>query len=240
MLQRLIIMLALTVWGTLPAKADDTCVVLLHGLARGADSMAALEQRLRDAGFMVSNIDYPYRSGPVAALAEQAVGEGITACEQQQAGRISFVTHSLGGILVRQYFATHHHPQLHRVVMLGPPNQGSEVVNLLRRVPGYTLVTGTVGTQLGTDMGSVPRQLPPVDFEMGVIAGKFSLNPFFDLVVPDPNDGTVSVDSTRVEGMKEHIVLSVSHTLMMYSGRVMDNTVHFLKTGQFLPVESGA
>lgn len=234
MLRSQFILALLMLAGLNSARADGDCVVLLHGMARGAGSMAGLQERLEAARFSVVNIDYPDRRGTIASLAEQAVEEGLRQCEEKNPQRINFVTHSLGGILVRYYFALQHHPRLHRVVMLGPPNNGSEVVDLLRNMPGYTLFTGLVGTELGTDGNSVPLNLPPVEFELGVIAGTVSLNPLFDLVVPDPNDGTVSVASTRVEGMRDHIVLPVSHTLMMYNNAVKDNVVHFLVTGEFL------
>lgn len=211
--------------------------MLLHGLLRSSGSMARLEERLGNAGFAVVNLNYPSRSGSLRELAEEAVPRGLEACREQQAMPVNFVTHSLGGILVRQYFAVRSAQELHRVVMLGPPNHGSEVVDHLRDWPGYELLNGPAASQLGTAADSAVNLLGPVQFELGVIAGTFSINPLFNLLVPDPNDGTVSVASTRVEGMRDHVILPVSHSLMMYDGAVIDNVIHFLVTGRFLEAE---
>ena len=89
---------------------------------------------------------------------------------------MSFVTHSMGGILVRQYLRQHSVPHLHRVVMLGPPNKGSEVVDVLGNTPGFHFINGDAGLQLGTGQGSVPNTLGPVDFDLGIIAGTRSIN----------------------------------------------------------------
>lgn len=213
------------------------CVVLLHGLLRSASSMSRLEERLENAGFAVVNIKYSSRASELDDLAEDAVSRGLIECQAQQEGRVHFVSHSLGGILVRQYFSEHSQDQLGRVVMLGPPNHGSEVVDYLRDLPGYTLINGPAASQLGTEIDSPLQQLGPVNFELGVIAGTVSINPLFNLLVPDPNDGTVSVASTRVEGMRDHLVLPVSHSLMMFDQQVIDNVVHFLVTGRFIPVD---
>lgn len=232
------ILLAVILLTLMPAGSllASDCVVLLHGLLRSASSMSRLEERLQNAGFAVVNINYASRASELDDLADEAVSRGLSECRSQHDGLVHFVTHSLGGILVRQYFSEHSQEQLGKVVMLGPPNHGSEVVDYLRNLPGYTLINGPAASQLGTETDSPLSQLGPVDFELGVIAGTVSINPLFDLIVPDPNDGTVSVASTRVEGMRDHLVLPVSHSLMMYDQQVIDNVVHFLVTGKFIPV----
>lgn len=219
------------------ASGASECVVLLHGLLRSASSMHRLETRLLNAGYQVVNIDYASRSAALEQLADDAVARGLEGCRQAGDKEVDFVTHSLGGILVRQYFAAHPDQKPNKVVMLGPPNHGSEVVDRLHKLPGYTLINGPAGSELGTTPDSVPNRLGPVDFDLGVIAGTFSINPLFNLMVPDPNDGTVSVDSTRVEGMRAQVVLPVSHTTMMYNEDVIDNVLHYLATDQFLAVE---
>ncbi len=140
--------------------------------------MLVLENRLRAEGYEAININYPSRKFGIAELADMVVPKGIRECEEKKADRIHFVTHSLGGILVRVYFSSHKHPKLGRVVMLGPPNQGSEVVDALKGVPGYDLINGPAGQELGTSGSDIPKSLGPVDFDLGVIAGTQSINLF--------------------------------------------------------------
>jgi triacylglycerol lipase len=218
------------------ALADVECVALLHGLARTSTSMIRLEARLERAGFEVVNLNYPSRDQPVQQLAGSVVGDAITACEEFSPDKIHFVTHSLGGILVRFYFLNETHEKLGRVVMLGPPNQGSEVVDKLDKVPGFELVNGPAGSQLGTSNGSMPRFLGAVNFELGIIAGNQSINPIYSLMIPGPDDGKVSVDSTRIDGIDRHLVMPVTHTWMMFNADVIEQVIHFLNTGNFMVV----
>jgi pimeloyl-ACP methyl ester carboxylesterase len=212
------------------------CVVLLHGLMRTSQSMQGIEERLADAGFAVVNISYASRSASIDELANDAVARGLAACETQEPTKTHFVTHSLGGILVRQYFAEQSYERLGHVVMLGPPNNGSEIVDFMKNVPGYNQLYGPSSAQLGTDADSTPVQLGSVDFDLGVIAGKSTVNPLFTLVIPGPDDGKVSVASTYVDGLHEHIVMPVTHTWMMYNKDVIDQVVHYLIRGEFIPV----
>ncbi len=213
------------------------CVVLLHGLARSANSMADLQDQLLREGYAVANIDYPSRDYSIAELAPMAINQGLELCRAQDSHRIHFVTHSLGGILVRQYLSESPAPQtipdLGRVVMLGPPNQGSEIVDNLKNIPGYELWNGPAGHQLGTGSNSVPLQLGPAHFELGVIAGTYTMNPFLSQYLSGPNDGKVSVASTKVEGMDDFIALPTTHTFMMENDHVINQTVFFLMNGRF-------
>lgn len=209
----------------------DACVVLLHGLVRTDRSMRKLEEALADDGYRIANIGYASRSDTIVNLAELAVTEGIEDCGEVD--DLHFVTHSLGGILIRAYTAQNELPQLKRVVMLGPPNQGSHIVDKWRSVPGYTLVQGPAGRELGTGADSVPRSLGPVSFELGVIAGTSAANPFLALFLPRPNDGKVTVDNTKVDGMVDFVALPVTHTFMMRDDEVIRQVRAFLKRGRF-------
>lgn len=214
------------------------CVVLLHGLGRSAASMEKLEEILTENGYIVANINYPSRKMPIESLANIAVTEGLEQCELVNTKQVNFVTHSLGGILVRQYYSQHSADSVHRVVMLGPPNQGSELVDKLGSMPGYELITGEAGTQLGTDLQSIPRRLGPVSFELGVIAGTQSINLIMSSLLPSPDDGKVSVAATKVQGMDDFIALPTIHSHMMKNERVLEEVVHFLERGQFTDAKS--
>ncbi len=216
-----------------PAAAVD-CVVLLHGLARTAASMDAMQQALADAGFETANIDYPSRHHTVEELAVMAVPEGIEACRAKPGvGRIHFVTHSLGGILVRQFLADNELEDLGRVVMLAPPNQGSNAVDELNHLPGFDWLNGPAGRQLGKGEASVPLRLGPANFELGVIAGSRTIDPITSAVLDNPDDGRVSVVDTRLEGMRDFIVVEHSHAFIMRMREPIELTIRFLTRGSF-------
>ena len=215
------------------AESND-CVVLLHGLNRSYRAMEKMAGGLQDAGFTTANVDYPSQTATVEDLARLAVNEGLEKCREANADKIHFVTHSLGGILLRYHQSQNPIPELSRVVMLAPPNQGSEIIDITRDWPTFELFSGEAGLQLGTDKNSVPSKLGPVDFELGVIAGTGTMNPIFSAMLPNPNDGKVSVESTRVSGMNDFLVVDNNHHAITSNDVVIKNTSAFLQTGRFL------
>lgn len=211
--------------------AAQECVILLHGLARSNQSMAKLAKRLDRANYLSINYDYPSTQYTIEELAATTLPDALAQCPPES--KVHFVTHSMGGILLRQYLSSNEIDNLGRVVMLGPPNQGSQVVDKLRNTPGYQLINGPAGLQLGTDAESVPNRLGPVDFELGVIAGTRSINLILSTMLPNPDDGKVSVENTKLEGMTDHIEMPVTHPFMMKNKAVMDQVLFFLKSGMF-------
>ncbi|MFK7957100.1 MAG: esterase/lipase family protein [Lysobacterales bacterium] len=224
---------ALLLSASAQAQVGDECVVLLHGLARTSGSMKSLEKALVRYGYKVANVGYPSTKKVIEQLALEAVERGLEICKRHTPSHIHFVTHSLGGILVRYYFEQKTEPLLGRVVMLGPPNQGSHVVDNWRRVPGYRALNGPAGMQLGTDANSVPNQLGPVSFPLGIVAGTKTVNPILSQSLPNPDDGKVHVENTKVTGMTDHIQVPHSHTFMMKSEYVIQQTLHFLMNERF-------
>lgn len=218
----------------LPTSAVAECVVLLHGLGRLSNSMSELETKLAPAGYSVANIKYPSRSQPIDVLAADAIGRGLAQCRSEGVGEIHFITHSLGGILLRYYLTNNIIDELGRVVMLGPPNQGSEIVDGLLPIPGFGFIGGPAGVALGTGEGSIIDSLGPVDFDLGIIAGSTNINPLEFLFIAGPSDSIVSIESTKVRGMNAHMVLPVTHTFMMRNNEVIEQAIHYLKTGAFI------
>lgn len=221
----------------LPFAVKAETVVLLHGLGRGPSSLVVLEARLRSAGYEVRNIGYASRSGSVAGLAEQALDPVFGTGRKVVAGEIvHVVTHSLGGVLLRKYLAVHGKPPaLGRVVMLAPPNGGSEIVDALNQWAIYRWLNGPAGSELGTSPNHAPTALGPLPagVEVGVVAGDFSWNPVFSALIPGPDDGKVGVARTHVAGERDHIVLPYSHTWIMNRAETARLVTTFLRHGAF-------
>jgi triacylglycerol lipase len=227
----LILMTAITT--SAPAFGAQEEVILLHGLCRTSRSMLKMESALTNAGYKVRNVDYPSRTAPVQKLADGAIGKAVSDCRQDGATKINFVTHSLGGILVRSYLASHSIPELGRVVMLAPPNQGSEIVDKLGGLFLFKWLNGPAGNELDTDATSTPNKLGPANFPVGIIAGDRSINWINSLFIPGSNDGKVSVQRTKLAGTNDHTVVHATHPFIMRNREVIRQTIQFLRAGSF-------
>jgi pimeloyl-ACP methyl ester carboxylesterase len=205
-------------------------VVLLHGIARTSSSLIKLEQALRASGFATLNIDYASRRKPIAALADD-IHPAIEEFTSHDAP-LHFVAHSMGGLVARAYIAKYRPARLAGIVMLGTPNGGSEVADLLSGFRPYRAFYGPAGLELTT--ATRPNAQPDVDYPVGVIAGNRFIDPVAGLfVLPKPNDGRVSVQSTIVAGMADHVVVKASHTGLPRHAAAIAQTITFLREGRF-------
>jgi len=208
-------------------------VVLLHGMGRTTRAMKKIEKELSQKGFRVVNVAYPSTREPIETLASNYLGQAITTQCRQPDRNIHFVTHSLGGIVLAYYLKNTALPNLGRVVMLCPPNQGSEVADRFRTNFLYRFFVGPAGQQLGTTPSGLPNNLGAVNFELGIIAGDRTLNPFTSMLIPGADDGKVAVARTKVIGMKDFLVVHRTHTFIMRNREVINQALFFINNGFF-------
>jgi hypothetical protein len=183
-------------------------------------------------GYRVRNIGYPSRRAGILAHAER-VGLALAALPDD--GPLHAVTHSMGGIVLRAALAGGWvaPERIGRVVMLAPPNLGSELADWLSRTPLLRLAVGPAGAELRTGESGILGALPPVSCELGIIAGAASRRTLAASLFGGPNDGKVSVARARVDGMRDLLVVPRGHTFMMNAPEVIAQTFHFLEHGGF-------
>jgi hypothetical protein len=219
-----------------PLAGAHECVVVLHGMSRSRAYMRPVELDLRHSGYAVVNVSYPVRKRPIEALAGLVDGY-VQRCRDTGATRIHFVTHSLGGIVVRQWLHDHVLPEAGRFVMLGTPNGGSEIADRYHDEWWYRISTGPAGQQIGTGPGDLPHRLGPPPIETGVIAGTRAANRAYSEWLGGVNDGKVSLASTYLPGIADFVTVDNSHYFLPRSPAALRQVRVFLATGKFEHVD---
>ncbi|WP_395339215.1 esterase/lipase family protein [Ningiella sp. W23] len=217
------------------AKTPKGTVVLLHGLWRDWRAMAGLERHLQSEGYTTINISYPSTEYDIPTLVSEYVAPVLEQFPRHSATQTSsalhFVTHSMGGILVRHLLQEYEVANLGRVVMLAPPNSGSEIVDSTMNLPFSSPSPATV--QLSTAANSFVNQLGPANYELGIIAGNANNNIITNALIDGENDGVVSVKSTYMENMQDCIVVPLKHYRLRGDAKVKMQVSHFLNKGVF-------
>ena len=218
------------------ASSNSDMVVLVHGLGRGKSIMYPLRAQLEQAGFLTALIDYrSINRSPEQILTD--VMKQIDTIRIAPNQIIHFVGHSLGGLIIRAYLDSNHGNNLGKVILIGSPNKGTPFVDHFRDAWWLKLV-GQAAMSLGTDSLSFPRKLRAPYYPVGVIAGISSAFNNDDFI-PGEDDGMVPVESTKIEGMTDFILLKVSHSALPKNEEVMRQTIAFLKNGKFTPESTG-
>lgn len=206
-------------------------VILLHGAGRTPLSMRPMESYLRDHGYRVINAPFPSAGRSLEQIADSYFPKLVGSLDPGV--KIHFVAHSMGAIILRQYLARHAVTNLGRVVLLGPPNHGSEIIDRLRTTPLLRSCLGPRLLELSTGPDALPQRLGPANFDCGIIAGDRSVNPITGLMLHGANDGKVTVESARLEGARDFLVLHYSHTWLIWKRQTFHQIAHFLSVGAF-------
>lgn len=210
-------------------------VIVLHGIRRTNRHSYLLAKRLSEAGFEVYNITYPFADHSIEDIVD-FLHKKFDELGIDKKKKINFVGHSMGGLVIRGYINKYKPKNLHRVAMIATPNHGSELADKFKNWHLYRWIFGDKSSmQLTTDLGSLENFYGNVDYDLGIIAGKSWHKPFFSSILPGDDDGLVSVESTKLSGMKEHVVLNFSHALGLHYREVSDYVIRYLKTGSFEP-----
>jgi triacylglycerol lipase len=212
-------------------KNDGDYVVILHGIARSNKHMQKFATYLQKDGFDVINLNYPSTTYTIEDLTE-IINKEISQ-KTTKDKRIHFIGYSMGGLMVRALIHKYNYKNLGKVVQLAPPNQGSEIADFVKNFWPYKKIFGPAGQQLFTDQSSVKQLFGEVNYELGIIAGNATIDPISSAIIPGENEGKVAVERTKLEGMKDHIVVKASHTFFPSNKEVQNQTLHFLKNGNF-------
>jgi pimeloyl-ACP methyl ester carboxylesterase len=206
-------------------------VIVLHGILLNANHMKVLASYIGAKGYSVININYPSTQKNLEELVESVWIDISSQLIENKP--VHFICYSMGGLLVRAMLNKYRPLMLGRVVLIGTPNNGSEIADFFKNNWFYKKIFGPAGQQLITDQSNIKHLFGIIDYDLGIIAGSMSLDPICSRLIKEKNDGKVSINSTKLAGMKDHIIIKSSHMFLPYSKQVLSQTVYFLQHGSF-------
>lgn len=214
------------------ASWGQECVVLLHGYLRSNKCMSFLEEKLGDAGYKVQNLSYPSTKYSISTLSREHVGPRI---EHADCDKIHFVGHSMGGIVLRHYLSENKLENLGHVVLITAPNGGSELVNSIQNNEALSWVLmGPAVHEIAVNSEFL-KSLPLPYYNVGIITASKSLNPITSLFILDGgDDGTLTIESMKLQNMTDIINLSATHTMVISHPEISTQVESFLKKGRFI------
>ena len=212
-------------------------VVLIYGIYQPPFAMKTIKNTLDKAGYYVLNFEYDFRCYSIDEIVKSSLDKFLKKHCIDPKKKIHFVTYSSGGLIIRRYLEKYPLLKLGRVVMIAPPNHGSKLVDFLKKYLNfiYRFIAGVLGQQLGTGKNDYIHKTlkQSINFDLGIIAGLGSLSPFSYFIIDEPHDGMTSIESTKLKGMKDHIVITASHMLILYFNFTAKKVLNFLTKGSF-------
>lgn len=213
-------------------------VIMLHGLWNSSSRMEDFEEYFLKKNYQVFNLDYPSTEFQIEKLDTKYLKPIIESVPLHTGQKIHFITHSMGGLLLRHYLTHNELPQLGRVVMISPPNHGSEWADILDNHPVIKSMVGPAANELKTRNNTFLNKLGAVDYHLGIIAGDKSYTDMTEEFLPGADDGMVPVSRMKVRGMKDFIILHDHHRGLTWNPDAMKQAEMFIKTGRFIHSEN--
>ena len=231
-------------------RMSGKAVIVLHGLVRSRSAMDSLCRFLEEkGGYRTFNVSYPSTRDDIAehARALRRIVDNLDGIEE-----INFIGHSMGNIVIRHYLGDLARQEtwkqsagamaadrravarFHRFVMLGPPNQGALIAAALADNAMFQKVFGDAGLQLGRDWAGLERRLATPGFEFGIIAGGKGNAKGFNPLLPGDNDAVITVESAKLAGACDFVVLPVLHSFIVEDDTVQEYVLRFLQNGYFV------
>ncbi len=214
-------------------STEDHLILLIHGIGRSTGTFTNMKAAMLQQGHAAVSVSYPSTRRSIEAHAAQ-IARLISNLENTK--RISFVTHSMGGLVVRKLLARNDDWKtkitVDSIVQIAPPNQGSAIARWLKDNPLYKTVSGPAGQELTPE---ATARLPPLKHVFSIIAGGRNTEKGYNPLLPGDDDGTVSVKETYLAGASDFLIIPAIHARLSNDPRTIKATLNFLRLGRFHP-----